>query len=97
MNDYSLKLLNVHCASCINKIEKALSKHLKDDDFFINFAQRRIDVSHSIKPKVLIAALSEIGYESKVINTHQDDAEDENREVYIHFKKTADFLFLKFH
>ena len=62
MTGYSLKLLNVHCASCVQKIEDALSHHLAIENFNVNFADRRVDISSDIKAVILIDALSSICY-----------------------------------
>lgn len=87
MAEYSLKLLNVHCASCVQKIEGALSQHLSKDTFNVNFAERRVDISSDIEPSILIKALSSIGYEAKILD--EDDGSTELLEVRRRFKQTA--------
>ena len=87
MDGYTLKLLNVHCASCVQKIEEALSEHLNAENFDVNFADRRIEVKSDIKPSVVINSLVNIGYEAKVIDEQVEDDYDEEAEVNKLFKQ----------
>ncbi len=86
MDGYSLKLLNVHCASCVKKIEDELLHHIDSAHFNINFADRRIDVTSKFEGSILIDALSSIGYESKILEG--DDSQAEELEVHKLFKKS---------
>lgn len=88
MAAYSLKLLNAHCASCVQKIEGALSHHLAREMFNVNFAERRIDISDDIEAGILIEALSSIGYEATLLE-EDDGGETEALEVKNRFKQTA--------
>lgn len=89
MAGYSLKLLNVHCASCVQKIEDALSHHLAIENFNVNFADRRVDISSDIKAVILIDALSSIGYEAKILEETEEDGSVEALEVKKRFMQTA--------
>ena len=84
----TLKLLNVHCASCVAKIEEALSNHLDIESFHVNFAERRVEVIGEAQSEVLIKALANAGYEAKVLEDNDDDTEEETQ-VKLRFRQAA--------
>lgn len=65
-NQFRLKLLNVSCASCVKRIETALSEQPNIRDFQINFAERTVNIDGAIEADQVIKVLGKIGYESQL-------------------------------
>src|SRR3990167_184628 len=72
-SDYTFKLLNVSCASCVKTIEKALFLTSGVKKFQINFAQRELLATLTITPSELINVLKKVGYDAKLIDAHQPE------------------------
>ena len=76
-NSYRLKLNNVSCASCVKTIESTLAKLSDIDKFHVNFSERILIITGSIKPQAVIDALSAVGYQSALENQESDQKADE--------------------
>ena len=67
-NQFRLKLLNVSCASCVKRIEEALSAQSNITHFQVNFAERTVSIEGAIEANQAINALSKVGYEAQSDN-----------------------------
>ena len=77
------------CASCVNKIEKALNNVSGVEQVEMNFAQRIVSVDGNVDSSTLIKAVQNIGYDAKLMsNESEQDALDEKAQAdEAHYKK----------
>ena len=61
------------CASCVGKIEQALTNTAGVESAEMNFALRTVTVTGAVEPKVLIKAIEAIGYNAKSVSDSSDD------------------------
>ena len=75
MNEaYQLQLLNVNCASCVNKIEAAIKEMDPTVDFQISFAERLINIQGKHPSDKMIAKLATIGYQAVLYHQENEQA-----------------------
>jgi P-type Cu+ transporter len=72
---YQLKLSQVSCSSCVEAIEMALSALTGTQKAEVNFAQRIVSITGSTPPEDAIAAIVAAGYDAKVYEEGNDEAE----------------------
>lgn len=63
-----LAVPGMHCAGCISKIERGLSAVSGITEARVNLSARQVSITHNpqIKPRDLIAAMEQIGFESEL-------------------------------
>ncbi len=66
MYNKKFKLSDIHCASCVNTINKALNT-IPDIEFEINFANRQLQVKGNINSEAIIQAVRQAGYTAILI------------------------------
>lgn len=90
---YRLVIGKMHCASCVQKIESALSQVPGVKQAQVNFAERTATVlsDNLILPETLVAAVKQAGYEAYAVKS----AEDEEQIKTDTEKKYYDQLFYK--
>ena len=69
LHHYRLVITQMHCASCVNKIEQVLQPITGVRTVAVNFAEKtaRIDTDQTIHPDLLIETLKRIGYEAQLV------------------------------
>jgi P-type Cu+ transporter len=85
---YRLKLTNVTCASCVKKIETALSTTANIDKFTVNFADRSVKIQGEASPETVINRLQKIGYNAQIADD-TNDAKQEKKDFQHLLKKTS--------
>src|SRR5262249_32806587 len=83
----TLSVEGMHCASCVQTIETALSQVRGVDEALVNLGTGRADVrGHGLEPTRLIQAVQETGYDARLLaETTPDEqsrrAEEETRKL----------------
>tara|TARA_R110001583_G_scaffold69129_1_gene196154 strand:+ start:4362 stop:6947 length:2586 start_codon:yes stop_codon:yes gene_type:complete len=68
------------CASCVNKIEKALNMLPEVKQAQMNLALRTITVTGTVKEEAIIAAIESVGYHAKSTNNASDEQLLDNKQ-----------------
>ncbi|QEQ96795.1 heavy metal translocating P-type ATPase [Neptunomonas concharum] len=77
------------CASCVGKIEGALTSVKGVQQAEMNFAARTVSVSGQAEPSALIQAVKQAGYSAKVVQSSSEEALlDEKEQVDLAYYKT---------
>lgn len=81
-SDDSIQLLldGMTCASCVNKVQKALNSVPGVENARVNLAERSALVTGTAQPAALIAAVENAGYGAEII---QDEAERRARQQQV--------------
>ena len=79
--EHQLVIEGAHCASCVNKIETALSRVPGVDSAAMNLAQRTVSVIGSADNYALIKAIEQAGYSAKPARESTEDLLAENEKA----------------
>lgn len=71
----ALSIQNMHCASCVGKIEKALTSVEGVTNASVNLAERSAIVVGEVDAETLVSAVAKAGYEAKPMIDEDDDSE----------------------
>ena len=64
-NSVQLRLLDVHCASCVSTIDKVLAKQATIESYQVNFANRTVTVRGDLTAIKIIELIKQAGYKSE--------------------------------
>lgn len=82
-----LRLKNIHCASCVNAIETALSQHATVKTAQVNFANKSVTITGDISPADAITTLNRLGYDAALATTQttQDSKANDANTEHAHY------------
>ena len=68
-NTVQLRLLDVHCASCVNSIDNVLSKQKTIESYQVNFANRTVTVRGDLTAIKIMELIKKAGYKSEELSS----------------------------
>ena len=80
--EHQLKITDLHCASCVQTIEKALQTVPGVKQAKVNFATQTAHIEGTSSAKMLIDAIKEAGYHAKEIDQNQSADQEESKYYY---------------
>lgn len=82
-NNFTLVIANMSCASCVNRVEKALQKVTGVTQVTVNLAseQAHVRAIANIQPETLLVAVKKAGYEASILQQNEPtiDSVNENQ------------------
>ena len=90
METFKVKIEKLHCASCIQKIEKALSAQKGVKKISVNFALEEATLivdEATFSPQLAAKMISDLGYPAKVLSKREGE-EPDDKKAFFHKSQT---------